>query len=195
MFPRTHGESIPIPVYNAALPFGLREKIADDFIQFQTFIRNDQLYDFESTLQGFGDILHLLNGHASQIHLDQGFLDVALLCLLTLNDLRFKWQRSQTGNVKFHFARFRQKFAFIASGSRLLTGRTALIPRSLADRVGFRIQKRIQRILDRLSNQSVKMRPNLFFVNFNRSGDCLFVFLRYIFHSLFSFPLIMGWSL
>ena len=31
------------------------------------------------------------------------------------------------------------------------------------------------------------MRPNLFFVNFNRSGDCLFVFLRYIFLGLFSF--------
>ena len=67
-------------MYNAALPFGLREKITDDFIQSQTFIRNDQPYDLESTLQGFGDILHLLNGHASQIHLDQGFLDVALLC-------------------------------------------------------------------------------------------------------------------
>ena len=173
------------------------KKITDDFIQSQTFIRNDQPYDLESTLRGFGDILHLLNGHASQIHLDQGFLDVcfALLCLITLNDLRFKWQRSQTGNVKFHFARFRQKFAFIASGSRFLTSRTALIPRSLADRVSFRIKKSIQCILDRLSNQSIKMRPNLFFINFNRSGDCLFVFLRYIFHSLFSFPSIMGWSL
>ncbi len=31
------------------------------------------------------------------------------------------------------------------------------------------------------------MRPNLFFINFNRSGDCLFVFLRYIFLGLFSF--------
>ena len=58
---------------------------------------------------------------------------------------------------------------------------------NLADRVGFRIQKRIQRILDRLPNQSVEMRPNLFFINFNRSGDCLFVFLRYIFLGLFSF--------
>lgn len=36
-------------------------------------------------------------------------------------------------------------------------------------------------------NQSVKMRSNLFFIDFNRSGDCLFVFLRYIFHDLFSF--------
>lgn len=41
--------------------------------------------------------------------------------------------------------------------------------------------------LDRLSDKSVEMRPNLFFINFNRSGDCLFVFLRYIFHGLFSF--------
>ena len=31
--------------------------------------------------------------------------------------------------------------------------------------------------------------------NFNRSGDCLFVFLRYIFHGLFSFLLITVWSL
>ena len=29
------------------------------------------------------------------------------------------------------------------------------------------------------------MRPNLFFIDFNRSGDCLFVFLRYVFHGLF----------
>ena len=41
--------------------------------------------------------------------------------------------------------------------------------------------------LDRLSDKSVEMRPNLFFINFNRSGDCLFVFLRYIFLGLFSF--------
>ena len=33
---------------NAALPFDLREKIADDLIQPQTFIRNDQPYSFES---------------------------------------------------------------------------------------------------------------------------------------------------
>ena len=50
MFPRTHGENISIPVHNAALPFGLREEIADDFIQPQTFIRNDQPHSFESTL-------------------------------------------------------------------------------------------------------------------------------------------------
>ena len=34
-------------------------------------------------------------------------------------------------------------------------------------------------------DQSVKMRPNLFFIDFHRSGDCLFIFLRYIFHGLF----------
>ena len=49
----------------------------------------------------------------------------------------------------------------------------------------FRFQECIQRILNRLPNQSIKMRPNLFFINFNRSGDCLFIFLRYIFHGLF----------
>ena len=49
MFPRTHGESISIPVDNAALPFGLGDEIADDLIQPQTFIRNDQPYAFEST--------------------------------------------------------------------------------------------------------------------------------------------------
>ena len=89
--------------------------------------------------------------------------------------------------MKFYFSRFCQKFAFIASGPCILPIRTALIPRGLADRVSFRIQKRIQRILDRLPNQSVEMRPNLFFINFNRSGDCLFVFLRYIVYGLFSF--------
>ena len=89
--------------------------------------------------------------------------------------------------MKFYFSRFCQEFAFIASGPCILPIRTALIPRGLADCVGFRIQKRIQRILDRLPNQSVEMRPNLFFINFNRSGDCLFVFLRYIFLGLFSF--------
>ena len=64
---------------------------------------------------------------------------------------------------QFLFARFRQEFAFVAPDPHILPIRTALIPRSLADRVGFRIQERIQRILDGLSNQSVKMRPNLFF--------------------------------
>ena len=29
--------------------------------------------------------------------------------------------------------------------------------------------------------------PNLFFVNFDRAGDCFFSFLSYIFHDLFSF--------
>ena len=58
------------------------------------------------------------------------------------------------GNAKFCFARFRQEFAFAASGLRILPIRAALMPRSLADRVGFRIQKSIQRTLDRLSNQS-----------------------------------------
>ena len=51
----------------------------------------------------------------------------------------------------------------------------------LTGRFVFRIQKRIQRILDRLPNQSVKMRLNLFSSDFNCSGDCLFIFLRYIF--------------
>ena len=49
MFPRTHGENIPIPVDNAALPFGFGEEITDDLIQSQAFIRNDQPYAFEST--------------------------------------------------------------------------------------------------------------------------------------------------
>lgn len=49
MFSRTHGESIPIPVYNAALPFCLGEEIADDLVQSQTFIRNGQPYAFESS--------------------------------------------------------------------------------------------------------------------------------------------------
>ena len=49
MFPRTHGESIPIPVDNAALPVGFGEEITDDLIQSQAFIRNDQPYAFEST--------------------------------------------------------------------------------------------------------------------------------------------------
>ena len=129
------------------------------------------------------------------MHLDQGFLDAALLRLITLNDLRSKWQRSQTGNLKFYFSRFCQEFAFIASGPRILPIRTALIPRSLADRVGFRIQERIQRILDRLPNQSVKMRPNLFSIVFNRSGDCLFIFLHYISYGLFPFLLIQVLSL
>ena len=31
------------------------------------------------------------------------------------------------------------------------------------------------------------MRPNHFFIDFNRSGDSLFVFLREIFHGLFPF--------
>ncbi len=49
MFPRTHRKSISIPVYNAALPFGLGEEIADDLIQSQTFIRNDQPHSFEAS--------------------------------------------------------------------------------------------------------------------------------------------------
>lgn len=106
---------------------------------------------------------------------------------MPFDDLRFKGQGSQTWNTKFHFACFRQEFAFIVSCPRVLPIRTALIPRSLADRIGFRIQQRIQRILYGLSDKSVEMRPNLFFIDFNRSGDCLFGFLRYIFHGLFSF--------
>ena len=89
--------------------------------------------------------------------------------------LCFKWQRSQTGNAKFHFSRFRQKFAFIAFGPRILPIRTTVIAQSLADRVGFSIQQCIQCILDGLPNQSIEMRPNLFFIDFNRSGDCLFI--------------------
>ena len=85
---------------------------------------------------------------------------------------------SANGNQKFHFARFGQKFAIVASCSHILPIRAAPIPRSLADRVGFRIQERIQRILDGLSNLSVEMRPNLFFTDFNCSGDCFFVFMR-----------------
>ena len=54
--------------------------------------------------------------------------------------------------------------------------RNALIPRSLADCVDFRIQKRIRRILYRLSNQFIEMRSNLFFIDFNRSGDCLLMY-------------------
>ena len=56
--------------------------------------------------------------------------DAALLRLITLNDLRFKWQRSKAGNVKFYFSRFCQEFAFIASGPCILPLRTALIPRT-----------------------------------------------------------------
>ena len=66
-----------------------------------------------------------------------------------------------------------QEFAFIASGPCILPIRTALIPRSLTNRVSVRIQKRIQRITDRLPNQPVKVRLNLFFIDFDRSGDCL----------------------
>ena len=39
----------------------------------------------------------------------------------------------------------------------------------------------------RTAEPVLKMRPNLFFIDFNRSGDCLFVFLHYISHGLFSF--------
>ena len=66
------------------------------------------------------------------------------------------------GDVKFYFSRLCQEFAFIAFGPRILPIRTALIPRSLADRVGFRIQKRIQRILDRLSNVRQDASESLF---------------------------------
>ena len=34
---------------NAALPFGIGEEIADDLIQSQTFIRNDQPHSFETS--------------------------------------------------------------------------------------------------------------------------------------------------
>lgn len=62
------------------------------------------------------------------------------------------------------------------------------------DFYSFHIQERIQRILDLLPNQSVKMRPNLF-IDFNPSGDCLFLFLRSFFMACFSFLLIAVWSL
>ena len=39
----------------------------------------------------------------------------------------------------------------------------------------------------RLAHQPVKVIPNLFFVDFDRSGDCFSRFLSYIFHDLFSF--------
>ena len=74
---------------------------------------------YSSLPTGFGNILHAPNGHSCQIHLNQSVLNAALFRLITLNDLRFKWQRSKTGNAKFHFARFRQKFTFVASGPRV----------------------------------------------------------------------------
>ena len=145
---------------------------------------------------GFGDILHAPNGNSRQIHLDQSFLDADLLRPIN-NAQGFAFQRAtfSTGNMQSHFSRFRQEIALIASAPRILPIRTALIPRSLADRVGCCIQQRIQRILDRLPNQSVKMRPNFFFSDFNRSGDSLFIFLCYLFHGQFFFLLIAVWSL
>ena len=48
VFSRTHRESIPIPVNKTALAFDHGEEIADDLIQSQTFIRNDQPHSFET---------------------------------------------------------------------------------------------------------------------------------------------------
>ena len=47
--------------------------------------------------QDCGDILHTSNGHTRQMHLDRGIPGADLLRLITRNDLRFKGQRSQTG--------------------------------------------------------------------------------------------------
>ena len=37
------------------------------------------------------------------------------------------------------------------------------------------------------TSKSDRLRPNFFYINFNRSRDCLFGFWRYIFHGLFPF--------
>ena len=46
MFPRALRESIAIPVNHAALPFRLREEVAEDFIQPAALVRNDQPHPF-----------------------------------------------------------------------------------------------------------------------------------------------------
>lgn len=77
--------------------------------------------------QCFRNILDSSNRNARQIHLNQRFLDTALLRLVPLNDLRFKRQCSQTGNFEFHLSGFRQQFPRVTAGTRILPIRTALI--------------------------------------------------------------------
>ena len=75
----------------------------------------------------------------------------------------------------------------ICSSPGILSIRTSLIPAGVADCIRFFVQKSIQSIFNGLSDQAIQMLHNLFFIDFDGSWDWLFVFLRYIFHSLFPF--------
>ena len=94
------------------------------------------------------------------------------------------------GNVRKRGARSFTSPAFVRSLRLLLSARVScrsgrrVMPQCLADRAGFRIQECVQRILDRLPDQSISMSVNLFFIDFDCSGG-LCIFLRYIFLSVF----------
>ena len=75
----------------------------------------------------------------------------------------------------------------IAPGPRVQAVRRPLIAARIANGIRFRIQQSVQGVLDRLPHQPVNVVLNLFFINFDGSGDCFFRFMRYIFHDLFSF--------
>ena len=139
------------------------------------------------TPQRFRDVLHPPDRNAGQIHLNQSLLHGALLGLIAPDDLRFEGQTPKPGNFQIDLARLGEQLSVTASRPGVQPLRCPLIAARIADGIRFRIQQGVQCVLDGLPHQTVNVVLNLFFINFDGSGDCFFRFMRYIFHDLFSF--------
>ena len=126
--------------------------------------------------QFFGDVLHAPDRNAGQIHLDQCLLHGALLGLIAPDDLRFEGQTPKPGNFQIDLARLGEQFSVIASRPGIQAIRCPLMAARIADGIRFRIQQGVQRVLDGLPHQTVNVVLNLFFINFDGSGDCFFPF-------------------
>ena len=80
---------------------------------------------------------------ARQMHLDQGFLDRALLPTIALDDRCLEGLAPQLRNSKVYFPRHGVERAFVAAGPGILSALVTFVTSCSAKPISFRIQQRL----------------------------------------------------
>ena len=107
--------------------------------------------------QCLGDILDTAHRHTGQVHLDQRFLNRRLAATIALDDRRLKGLAPKLRHLQRHLAGLGLQAALVVAGPGVATRLGALIALRIAQPVRFRVEKRVQRLLDRAANDPVQM--------------------------------------
>ncbi len=107
--------------------------------------------------QSLRDVLDPAHRYASQIHLDQRLLDRGLATPVALDDRRLERLLAQLGYPQLHLAGLGLEVALVVARPGVATRLGSLVALRIAQPVGFRIEQRVQRLLDRAAHDPVEM--------------------------------------